>query len=129
MLSNSEESSDLIRQRYQNEIDVFPPELQTATGVLYAVVRSVVLHSAVSDNDVQVVEAHDSHHFIEGGKLSKLQTLGPDTTFSSLIQQVNEEIACTDNTATLEVSDVMGMRMAKARLFMDGLTGCTYLCI
>jgi hypothetical protein len=126
MLSNSEESFDLMRQRYQNEIDIFPPELQTAAGVLYAVVRSVVLQSAISDNshdDVQVVEAQDSHHFIEGGKLSKLQTLGSDATFSSLIQQVNQGIACKDNAAILEVSDVMGMQMAKARFFMGGLTG------
>lgn len=125
MSSDTKDSADLIRLRYQNEISVFPPELQTAAGVLYAIVRSVVQHDAISDNscDDFQAEAHDSHHFMEGRKLNRLQTLGPDATFLSLIQQANQDIESKDNTAVIEVSDGMGMRMAKARDFISGRTG------
>lgn len=90
-LSDSEKKLELknkIMGIYHNEINMFPPELQSSSSVLYCIVKSIVLHNYVSSKENKESEESkenhindqriESHHFIDGVKLNKLNIQGPD---------------------------------------------------
>jgi hypothetical protein len=97
---------------YESEINRYPQELQTPTAVLYAIVRSVSIQAKSNpcSSDVKL----QCHHYIEGTKLKELQVTGPDATFLSLLEQVNNSVAQKDDSLVVEYCDRMGMRMAKS---------------
>lgn len=120
-------SLDPLIVTYQKEISVFPSELQTSAGILYAIVRSVVQHNevkkVVDEGDGDNILVLDCHHYLEGLKLKKLHVLGPEATFLSLIHQAKQEVSIKNDAAVVELSDGMSMRLAKAAIFIRGSVG------
>lgn len=118
----------VILARYESEISSYPPELQTAGAVLYALVRTVSQHnnsssSKSTSDDANNPDALQCHHFIDGLKMNKLQVLGPDATFLSLVDQAKHFVSASTDAIVIECNDGMGMRAAKAADFGNESAG------
>ena len=136
----------MIMERYESEINCYPSELQTSVAVLYAAVRTVSQLNSVnsssnilnksnsmsilnngnnilSTDDICNPDVLQCHHFIDGLKMNRLQVLGPDATFLSLVQQARQDVSSSSNAVVIECDDSMGMRAAKATDFINTSAG------
>ena len=107
-----------ILDEYEKEINYYPPELQTSTAVLFAIVRCVS-----SDGTPMIVmntEACDRqnlncHHYIMGAKMMQLPLVGSDATFSSLLQLANELVVVEDHALVVEFCDRISIKIAEIK--------------
>jgi hypothetical protein len=102
---------------YEREISFFPPELQTSTAVLFAIVRCV--SNGGSPNIAIDAEAcsrqNDCNHYISGTKLNQLPLVGSDVTFSSLLQLAHESVVTEDPDLVVEFCDIVSIRLTKVK--------------
>ena len=114
-------AGDDMSAKYNAAISNFPSELQTAGAVLYAIVRTVSDHSSSTHlNDPQALQCH---HFLDGSKMEKLQVLGPDATFLSLVEQARQDVRPSGDAVVLECNDSIGMQTADASDFVNQSAG------
>lgn len=103
---------------YEREISFYPPELQTSTAVLFAIVRCVSNGGTPSiEIDAETCEKQNNccHHFINGTTLNQLSLVGSDATFSSLLQLANESVVAEDHALVVEFCDIISMRLTKVK--------------
>ena len=107
-----------IVDEYEREISFYPPELQTSTAVLFAIVRCVSNGGTPSKKiDAEACEKRHNccHHYISGTKLNQLSLVGSDATFSSLLQLANESVVAEDHALVVEFCDIISMRLTKVK--------------
>lgn len=111
---------------YEREIGFFPPELQTSTAVLFAIVRCVSNSDTPNiaiDAEMRGRQNDYCHHYINGTKLSQLPLVGSDATFSSLLQLSNESVLTDDHAPIVEFCDIINMRLSKVKNQSDCSNG------
>ena len=125
------DTREKVLSSYEDEINSLPVELQNVTGVLFASVQAIA--STLGKKQEHVRERRtsgqtqkeslddsstvDCHHFIATGtgKLSKLTVLGPEATFTSLVELAKEPTTFKHDTAVLDMCDYFGMRTLRAK--------------